>query len=201
MLQRVRDLKVQYAGGTLSDEDKRPSWPRSSSSARRSADIAAKTEFNGLKLLNGRLVHVHRRRQLGRHGRARRPRPFRVGHQRRRRPGAPGDRRCRDVQRSESSAAFNALDVDDIDDDDQERVVAPVRRSARSRTASSIASTTLRPTRRTWSRRRAGSATWTWPRDGQLHEAPDPAAGRHEHARAGQPGPAGRSLAPALGPT
>ena len=35
-------------------------------------------------------------------------------------------------------------------------------------------------------------------RDGQLHQAPDPAAGRHAHARAGQPGPAGRSLAPAL---
>ena len=36
MLQRIRDLKVQYANGTLESGDKRPSRPRSSSWARRS---------------------------------------------------------------------------------------------------------------------------------------------------------------------
>ena len=53
MLQRVRDLKVQYANGTLDDDDKTRSPPRSSSSARRSRTSARKTEFNGIKLLDG----------------------------------------------------------------------------------------------------------------------------------------------------
>ena len=51
MLQRVRDLKVQYAGGVLSDEDKKAIAAEVQQLGKEVTDIAGKTEFNGLKLL------------------------------------------------------------------------------------------------------------------------------------------------------
>jgi flagellin len=53
MLQRVRDLKVQYTGGTLSSEDKLAIVAEVAQLGKEVADIANKTEFNGLKLLTG----------------------------------------------------------------------------------------------------------------------------------------------------
>jgi flagellin len=53
MLQRVRDLKVQYTGGTLSAEDKLAIVAEVAQLGKEVADIANKTEFNGLKLLTG----------------------------------------------------------------------------------------------------------------------------------------------------
>jgi len=53
MLQRVRDLKVQYDGGTLSDEDKKAIAAEVQQLGKEVKDIAAKTEFNGLTLLTG----------------------------------------------------------------------------------------------------------------------------------------------------
>jgi flagellin len=53
MLQRVRDLKVQYDAGTLSSEDKKAIVAEVAQLGKEVADIANKTEFNGLKLLNG----------------------------------------------------------------------------------------------------------------------------------------------------
>ena len=53
MLQRVRDLKIQYTGGTLSAEDKLAIVAEVAQLGKEVADIANKTEFNGLKLLNG----------------------------------------------------------------------------------------------------------------------------------------------------
>ncbi|HEX5617814.1 MAG TPA: flagellin [Solirubrobacteraceae bacterium] len=53
MLQRVRDLKIQYDGGTLSSEDKLAIVAEVAQLGKEVADIANKTEFNGLKLLNG----------------------------------------------------------------------------------------------------------------------------------------------------
>ncbi len=85
MLQRVRDLKVQYDGGVLSDEDKKAIAAEVQQLGKEVKDIAGKTEFNGLKLLTGDIVHVHRRCRFGRHGRDRHRRAFR--HQRCRRPG------------------------------------------------------------------------------------------------------------------
>jgi flagellin len=53
MLQRVRDLKVQYDAGTLSTEDKKAIVAEVAQLGKEVGDIANKTEFNGLKLLNG----------------------------------------------------------------------------------------------------------------------------------------------------
>jgi flagellin len=53
MLQRVRDLKVQYSSGVLSDDDKKAIAAEVQQLGKEVSDIADKTEFNGLKLLNG----------------------------------------------------------------------------------------------------------------------------------------------------
>jgi flagellin len=53
MLQRVRDLKVQYSSGVLSDTDKSAIAAEVQQLGKEVADIAGKTEFNGLSLLNG----------------------------------------------------------------------------------------------------------------------------------------------------
>jgi flagellin len=53
MLERVRDLKIQYSSGVLSDEDKKAIAAEVQQLGKEVTDIAGKTEFNGLKLLNG----------------------------------------------------------------------------------------------------------------------------------------------------
>jgi flagellin len=53
MLQRVRDLKVQYDAGTLSTEDKKAVVAEVAQLGKEISDINNKTEFNGLKLLTG----------------------------------------------------------------------------------------------------------------------------------------------------
>ena len=64
MLQRVRDLKVQYDNGTLDADDKDAIAAEVQQLGKEIRDIGDKTEFNGIKLLNGgRDVHVPGRRQ------------------------------------------------------------------------------------------------------------------------------------------
>jgi flagellin len=53
MLERVRDLKIQYSSGVLSDEDKKAIAAEVQQLGKEVTDIAGKTEFNGLKLLEG----------------------------------------------------------------------------------------------------------------------------------------------------
>jgi flagellin len=53
MLQRVRDLKVQYDSGVLSTEDKQAIVAEVQQLGKEVGDIASKTEFNGLSLLSG----------------------------------------------------------------------------------------------------------------------------------------------------
>jgi flagellin len=53
ILQRVRDLKVQYDSGVMSDDDKKAIAAEVQQLGKEVADIAGKTEFNGLKLLEG----------------------------------------------------------------------------------------------------------------------------------------------------
>ncbi len=53
MLQRVRDLKVQYDSGVLSDQDKQAIAAEVQQLGKEVKDISSKTEFNGLKLLSG----------------------------------------------------------------------------------------------------------------------------------------------------
>ncbi len=54
MLQRVRDLKVQYDSGVLSDQDKQAIAAEVQQLGKEVKDISSKTEFNGLKLLDGK---------------------------------------------------------------------------------------------------------------------------------------------------
>src|SRR3954452_3512119 len=53
MLQRVRDLKVQYLNDTLSTGDKAAIVSEATALAKEITDIGGKTEFNGISLLNG----------------------------------------------------------------------------------------------------------------------------------------------------
>src|SRR6187397_933566 len=52
MLQRVRDLKVQYAGGTLSDDDKVAIASEVAQIAQEVSDIVSDTKFNGTAVFN-----------------------------------------------------------------------------------------------------------------------------------------------------
>jgi flagellin len=53
MLQRVRDLKVQYTNGTLDADDKSAIVAEAKQLASEITEISTKTEFNGIKLLDG----------------------------------------------------------------------------------------------------------------------------------------------------
>ena len=53
MLQRIRDLKVQYSNGTLEAGDKTAIAAEVQQLGKEITDITTKTEFNGIKLLNG----------------------------------------------------------------------------------------------------------------------------------------------------
>jgi flagellin len=53
MLQRIRDLKVQYANGTLESGDKTAISAEVQQLGKEISDITTKTEFNGIKLLDG----------------------------------------------------------------------------------------------------------------------------------------------------
>ena len=165
MLQRIRDLKVQYSNGTLEPTDKQAISAEVQQLGKEISDITTKTEFNGIKLLTTGTRDVPGRRRVRRHDHADQDRDVgrhRLGRHRRSRrdhrhrlPPAPcppptplfGRRACRSTSSTRRSRTSRT----------------PARPSARSRTVWSTASTTSRPTRRTWWRRRAGSATWTWP--------------------------------------
>jgi flagellin len=53
MLQRVRDLKVQYENGTLDVDDKKSIVSEVTALAAEITEISTKTEFNGISLLDG----------------------------------------------------------------------------------------------------------------------------------------------------
>jgi flagellin len=56
MLQRIRDLKVQYSNGTLETGDKEAISAEVQQLGKEISDITTKTEFNGIKLLTGGTV-------------------------------------------------------------------------------------------------------------------------------------------------
>jgi flagellin len=56
MLQRIRDLKVQYSNGTLESGDKQAISAEVQQLGKEISDITTKTEFNGIKLLTGGTV-------------------------------------------------------------------------------------------------------------------------------------------------
>ena len=187
MLQRVRDLKVQYKNGTLSTDDK--------------AAIAAEVDQLA--------AEIKRHRQ---------PAPsstasscstaaatitFQVG---------ANDGETITVSAIDSTAARRRNVIGDGLDGRSASAARHLRRSTpRSRTSSTIRARLRRgpepprappeqprdlpgePDRVREPDPRRGHGLG----DGQVHEAQHPAAGRHEHARAGQPGPAGRPVAAA----
>ena len=176
MLQRVRDLKVQYNNGTLSTDDRTAIESEVNQLGSEIERIGASAEFNGIKLLNsGSDDHVPGRRQRRRddHGFARS------------RLGARGRRRrellrcCRPPARPTSSEIDDAID-------NVSRPALDVRRGAEPPRAPLEQPGDLpgEPDRVRDPDPRRGHGRG----DGQVHEAEHPAAGRHEHARAGQPG-------------
>jgi flagellin len=56
MLQRIRDLKVQYSNGTLENGDKLAISSEVQQLGKEISDITTRTEFNGIKLLNAGTV-------------------------------------------------------------------------------------------------------------------------------------------------
>jgi flagellin len=53
MLDRMRDLKVQYLNGTLDDDDKKAIVSEAQQLSGEIKDISGKTQFNGIQLLDG----------------------------------------------------------------------------------------------------------------------------------------------------
>jgi flagellin len=53
MLDRMRDLKVQYLNGTLDDDDKKAIVSEAQQLSAEIKDISGKTQFNGIQLLDG----------------------------------------------------------------------------------------------------------------------------------------------------
>ena len=64
MLQRIRDLKVQYSNGTLETADKQAISAEVQQLGKEISDITTKTEFNGIKLLNAGTRDVPGRRRV-----------------------------------------------------------------------------------------------------------------------------------------
>src|SRR3954454_16078273 len=58
MLQRIRDLKVQASNDTLAGEDKEAIGSEVSQLAKEITDIQGQTQFNGIKLLNGKTATI-----------------------------------------------------------------------------------------------------------------------------------------------
>ena len=190
MLQRVRDLKVQYENGTLDTDDKTAIVSEVKQLASEITEIGGETEFNGINLLDGTggsagtisfQVGANGGRDDLRHDQGRR---WRLRHRRHRRRHLDGDvggprpvrRRRGDQQHLEHPLGLRCR---------PEPSGAPPHQP---RDLPGEPGGVGEPD----SRRGHGQ------RDGRLHEARDPAAGRHEHARAGQPGPAERPFASAL---
>ena len=194
MLQRVRDLQVQFANGTLSSDDQDAITAEVAQLGERDrATSPTRPKFNGIALLER-----HRRSRsrsapttgetIG-HDAASTCRPAPAARPTRRRrcrraPTALGRGRRPDARPRSTTAIKNVstarADFGAVQNrlehrltnlaTYQENLIASESRIRDVDMASEMV---------------------------ELHEAPDPAAGRHEHARAGQPGPAGRALAPA----
>ena len=156
MLQRIRDLRVQFGNDTLSTDDRAAIRSEASAlvdgdhrdprqdpvqRARPARRLARDPELPGRRQRRrGRVGHHRQHLGRRRHDRGRHRR-----HVRRR-------RRLHRRSRSRTSTTRSR------------RSRRAARSSARSRTASSTVSPTWPPTRRTWWRPSRASATWTWRR-------------------------------------
>ncbi len=180
MLQRVRELAVQYSNGTLSTSDKAAITAEAAQLASEIERIGTTTNFNGIKLLDGSASTVS----------------FQVG--------ANDDdtitvttepRSARRSARSTSrrTGAISAIDAA-IGNVSTLRSTFGAVQNRLEHTLNNIVDVPGEPDRVREPHPRRGHGQ----RDGRVQQGPDPAAGRHEHARAGQPGAAGRPVAPPL---
>ena len=187
MLQRVRDLAVAVQQRHAVEHRTRPrSPPRSRSSAPRSRRIGADTKFNGIALLTGTGTdHLPGRRRRRRDDRRLRRAAVRLAA-----------RASTSTRRSSPSRGTRHAGVDRHGDPERRRTPAATFGSVQNRlehTLNNLANyeENLTGVREPDPGRRHGVG------DGQLHEAADPAAGRHVDARPGEPAPAVGALAPA----
>ena len=199
MLQRVRDLKVQFNNGTLDarrqGRDRRRGRRRS---PRRSRTSRRRPKFNGTALLDGhdrsrsRSAPTTARRSSIDGGRPRRRHRGRrpVGPDRPRR-AAPPRRALAPAARSPASTTIDTA-IKNVSTARAELRRGPEPPRAPPEQPGDLPG---EPDGVRVADPRRGHGVG----DDEVHEAQHPAAGRHEHARAGQPGPAGRSVAPALG--
>ncbi len=148
MLQRVRDLAVQFNNGTLASTDQAAITAEVAQLCAEISDIGSQTSFNGISLLNGTGSIT-----------------FQVGAN----DGETLSVSTVDLFGSGAevdSAIFNfsGTVIARLDRQPPSRTsAAPAAPSARSRTGSTTASTTWPPTRRTSPHQSPGSRTWTWP--------------------------------------
>ena len=106
MLQRVRDLKVQFENGTLSGDDKDAIATEIGQLATEIKDIGSQTKFNGTALLTGNTVTF----QVGAaSGETIDTTGFTL-------TGASGAQNVTDLSGATTSAAVSGLSLDDIDD-------------------------------------------------------------------------------------
>ena len=151
MLQRVRDLAVQYNNGTLAASDKAAITAEVAQLCAEISDIGAQTSFNGINA-------AHRRRRRSRSRSA--PRTARRSPS----AGSICSAPARATRSTRRSSRFSEHDQPVRDRHrDQQRLRVPWHLRLGPEPARATRSTTSPPTRRTSRRRRAGSRTWTWP--------------------------------------
>ena len=189
MLQRVRDLKVQYDNGTLSDATTRTrSRPRSRRSPARSGSIADRHEVQRHALSRQpRTVHVPGRRQ-----RRRDDRDDRRSSAARSAPPAPAasssSRPVRRGARQDRADHRRPLDADDIDNAIKNVSTARANFGAvQNRLEHRLNNLATYQENLTASESRIRDVDMAAEMT-KFTKLQHPAAGRHEHARAGQPG-------------
>ena len=182
MLQRVRELAVQYKNGTLSPANQPAIQTEVYQLASEIERIGTSAEFNGIKLLT-----IERHDLLP--GRRQRRRDHRRRHD------LASARRS--LRRPSYYDVSPAATISRDRRGDRRDLRAARRRSARCRTASSTRCATSASTRRTWSPPSRASATSTWPRRRSSSPSTRSSAGRHGDARPGQPADPERPVAAA----
>ena len=181
ILQRVRELSIQFANGTLSTSDQAKITAEVAQLTAELVRIRDSSKFNGIALFSSSAaVDGHdpgRRQRQRRRGEQHQPRRH---HHRPDRLLVRLDGRARSTPRS-----------------------PPCRRPRQPRCAAEPARAHHREPRRVAGEpvrlREPHPRRGRGPGDGELHQAPDPVPVRHRHAGSGQPGPAGRPLAPPAG--
>ena len=143
MLQRIRELAVQYQNGTLATSDKSAIQSEVNQLQSEIARIGTTAQFNGIALFSGSAT-----------GSASRSAPTTASR-------SPS-RRCRWARMVGAISLGSSHGARLARRDASTPCPRSGPRSVRSRTASSTRWTTSPPTRRTCPRRSAGSATWTW---------------------------------------